>query len=330
MESDNGASGTVLGLHHITAMAADPQTNHDFYVGVLGLRLVKRTVNQDDPSSYHLFYADGVGTPGSDLTFFPWPHLAPARPGVGNASEVMLAIPPGAVGYWQQRLQRHSVAADAPAVRFGETGISLRDPDGLALTLVETEQPRAFSAWQEGPVPPERQIRGLHGVRLLERDLGPTVGFLSGSLDFEAIAEEDGWQRFALPGAAAAVSGRFVDLREIPGGRLGAWGTGGVHHVAWSARDGAHQRALQNRVAEAGRNPTGVIDRFWFRSVYFKEPGGVLFEIATLGPGFTIDEQADRLGERLILPPRFESLRPRIEAVLPPLDTGDSGQADPR
>jgi glyoxalase family protein len=315
------ANEPVLGLHHITAMAADPQRNHDFYVGVLGLRLVKRSVNQDDPTTYHLFYADDEGTPGSDLTFFPWPHLPPARKGVGNASEVMLAIPVGSATGWRERLLEHGLAVEGPMLRFGETTLTLRDPDGLELALVESDDPRDFHPWQRGPVPVEQQIRGLHGVRLLERDLGPSHAFLHTTLGFETAGEEGGWHRYALPGDRLGGSGRFLDLQEIPGGRLGAWGTGGVHHVAWSVRDGEHQVELQRRLAAAGRNPSPVIDRFWFRSVYFKEPGGVLFELATLGPGFAIDEASEHLGERLILPPRFEPLRPHIEAALPPLDT---------
>lgn len=319
---DTNPPAPILGLHHITAMAADPQTNFDFYVGVLGLRLVKRSVNQDDPTTYHLFYADGAGTPGSDLTFFPWPHLPPARPGVGNASEAMLAIPLGSAPAWRERLGARGVAVEGPTLRFGEATLTLRDPDGLELALVETGDPRDFEPWREGPVAPELQIRGLHGVRQLARDLAPVDAFLTGTLGFEVSGEEGGWRRYALPGERLGGSGRFLDVQEIPGGRLGAWGTGGIHHVAWSVEGDDHQRALRRVVADAGRNPSPVIDRFWFRSVYFKEPGGVLFELATLGPGFAVDEEPEHLGERLILPPRFEGLRPRIEAALPPLDTG--------
>jgi glyoxalase family protein len=316
----------VLGLHHITAMASDPQRNHDFYVGVLGLRLVKRSVNQDDPTTYHLFYADGAGSPGSDITFFPWPHLPPAHKGVGNASEAMLAIPAGSAPTWLDRLRAHSVEVEGPAQRFGETTLTLRDPDGLELALVETDDPRDFVPWREGPVAPALQIRGLHGVRLLARERAPGHTFLTDTLGFEVASEEEGWRRYALPGQRLGGSGRFLDVQEIPGGRLGAWGTGGIHHVAWSVRDDAHQRELLHTLAEAGRNPSPVIDRFWFRSVYFKEPGGVLFELATLGPGFTVDEDPAHLGEQLILPPRFEGLRPQIEAVLPPLDAAREPQ----
>jgi glyoxalase family protein len=304
------------GIHHVTAIAGDPQENLEFYTGVLGLRLVKRSVNQDAPDTYHLFYADGEGRPGTDLTFFPWPEMRPAAKGTGHAVEVGFAVPEGSLGYWADRLAGAGVAVGEPERRFGEAVLALRDPHGLDLSLTETSESLDTAPWTRSPVPEERQIRGFHGVRLLERDLARTAGFLTGVLGFSAAGEEGGWHRFAAGGGGAS---RRVEVREVPDGRLGAWGTGGVHHVAFRVQDDAEQLALRERVAAAGVPPTPVIDRFWFRSVYFREPGGVLFELATEGPGFTADEDLMHLGERLILPPWLEPDRPKIEAALQPL-----------
>jgi glyoxalase family protein len=304
------------GIHHVTCIAGDPQENLDFYTGVLGLRLVKRSVNQDVPDTYHLFYADGEGRPGTDLTFFPWPEMRPAAKGTGHAVEVGFAVPEGSLGYWADRLAGAGVAVGEPERRFGEAVLALRDPHGLDLSLTETSESLDTAPWTRSPVPEERQIRGFHGVRLLERDLARTAGFLTGVLGFSAAGEEGGWHRFAAGGGGAS---RRVEVREVPDGRLGAWGTGGVHHVAFRVQDDAEQLALRERVAAAGVPPTPVIDRFWFRSVYFREPGGVLFELATEDPGFTADEDLMHLGERLILPPWLEPDRSKIEAALQPL-----------
>ena len=309
----------ILGLHHITAIASDAQRNVDFYVGTLGMRLVKRSVNQDDPTTYHLFYADGDGSPGTDLTFFPWQHMGPGRDGIGITREVMLAVPPGTLEDWAGRLDRRGVHHEAIATRFGERTLRLKDPDGLELALVETSDAPPGSPWEDGPVPPDMQVQALHGVRLPLRDIQPTAAFLTGVLGFgQDPREEEGWHRYLLPGDAT--SGRFIDLQEVPDGRRGEWGAGSVHHVAWGVRDQKHELSVRGRVAEAGRRPTEVIDRFWFQSVYFMEPGGALFELATLGPGFTVDEDPEHLGERLILPPWLEMRRSQIEAALPDLE----------
>jgi glyoxalase family protein len=306
----------VHGMHHVTAIAADPQENLDFYAGVLGMRLVKKTVNQDVPDTYHLFYADALGHPGTDLTFFPWPQLPPVQEGTGLAMEVALAVPAGSLGFWSERLAQYGVETGPLEARFGETVLPVSDPHGLPLALVETADPREFTAWDKSPVPPEQQILGLHAVRLWERDLASTAGFLTGVLGFSALGEEGGWHRFAVDGGG---SGKHLEIRELPDVRRGAWGTGGVHHVAWRVPDEDQQLALRSRVAAAGRRPTEVIDRFWFKSVYFLEPGGVLFELATEGPGFAVDETPESLGERLVLPPWLEPRRLEIETALPPL-----------
>lgn len=307
---------TVHGIHHVTAIAGDAQENLDFYVGVLGMRLVKRSINQDDPGTYHLFYADGAGTPGTDLTFFPWPAMEPGRVGIGLTVEVPFAIPTGSLGYWQDRFASKSVEHSETETRFGETTLPFTDPHGLRLALVETDDPREFVPWEEGPVPPEHQLRGMHSARLWERNLAATESVLTKQLGFALIGTEDGWHRYGVEGGG---SGKMVEIKELPTERRGSWGTGSVHHIAWRVRDADEEMSVRTTLERAGLRPTPPIDRFWFQSVYFKEPGGVLFELATDGPGFHRDEDMERLGEQLILPPWYESQRALIEAALPPL-----------
>jgi glyoxalase family protein len=315
MKLSKGSSMRTNGIHHVTAIAGDPQENLDFYAGALGMRLVKRSVNQDDPGSYHLFYADAEGRPGTDLTFFPWTRLAPRRPGVGLTSEVALAAPAGSLGYWAERLERYGVKLGRPQARFGEQALPFRDPHGLALALVEIGEDRPFSPWEESPVPAAEQLRGIHALRALERDLSLTARFLTEVMGFTAVGDSGSWRRFSAGGG----SGSFFDVQERPQEGRGQWGTGSVHHVAWRVPDEEAQEALRERVAAAGRRPSDIIDRFWFKSVYFMEPGGVLFELATDGPGFAVDEDPARLGEGLVLPPWLEPSRRDIEAALPPL-----------
>lgn len=309
-------SPTVHGIHHVTAIAGDAQENLNFYVGVLGLRLVKRSVNQDAPDTYHLFYADAAGTPGSDLTFFPWPAMGPGRAGASLVMEVSFAIPSGSLTFWQERLARLGVVAGEIETRFGEITLPFEDPHGLRLALVETDDAREFVAWPQSPVPVAHQLRGMHAVRLWERRLLPTETFLTRQLGFAFLGEENGWRRYGADGGG---SGKLVEIRELPGKRAGAWGTGAVHHVAWRVRDDAEELQVRAYVAHVGLQPTPPIDRFWFKSVYFREPGGVLFELATDGPGFDRDEDMAHLGEQLILPPWLEPHRRAIEAALPPL-----------
>jgi glyoxalase family protein len=306
----------ITGLHHVTAIAGDAQENVDFYSGVLGMRLVKKSVNQDSPGTYHLFYADGVGHPGTDITFFPWPEMPPARPGVGLGMEVSLAVPLDSLEFWARRFTELGVRHGPTELRRGAKALPFADSHGLPLALVETGDAREFTPWPESPVPPARQILGLHSVRLWERDLAQTATFLTSTLGFEPIGVEGEWAGFALDGGG---SGRYLEIREIPEIARGQWGTGGVHHVAWRVPDEAAQLELRERIGQAKRRPTEVIDRFWFKSVYFLEPGGVLFELATDGPGFTADEDVSTLGERLVLPPWLEPRRGEIEAGLPVL-----------
>jgi glyoxalase family protein len=304
----------VNGLHHITAISGPAQENLDFYSGVLGMKLVKRSVNQDDPGTYHLFYADADGSPGSDLTFFPWAHMAPPRAGHGLAMEVDLEVSAGSLGYWAARLEHYGTAVGPSETRFGHKVLSFTDPHGLSVALVEADSGRRFTPWDSSPVPVERQIRGLSGAQVWERDSAATVHFLTSVLGFHQIGVENGWTRFGCPGGPGV-----IDVGEAPEARRGAWGVGAVHHLAWRVEDQEHQLAVRTRVEGAGANPTAVIDRFWFKSVYFKEPGGVLFELATDGPGFAVDEDAAHLGESLVLPPWLEAHRATIEQTLPPL-----------
>jgi glyoxalase family protein len=307
---------TITGLHHVTVIAGDAQTNLDFYTRVMGMRLVKRSVNQDRPETYHLFYGDGVGHAGSDLTFFPWPQMPAGKRGIGLTNEVSLAVPAGSLDYWAARFAEHGVSTTGRENRFGERVLPFSDPHDLTLTLTETSDARDFTPWDASPVPAAHQVRGLHAVRMAQRELAPTTRFLTEGLGFVLAGQEGSWSRYALGGGG---SGRVLDVQEVPDGRRGSWGIGAIHHVAWRVPDDDTEREVQGRVREHGLNPTEVIDRFWFRSVYFKEPGGALFEIATDGPGFAIDESEDSLGDRLILPPWLEERRPGIENALPPL-----------
>ncbi|MDX1530039.1 MAG: ring-cleaving dioxygenase [Rhodothermales bacterium] len=306
----------VHGIHHVTAIAGDAQENLDFYTGVLGLRLVKKSINQDAPDTYHLFFADAVGTPGTDLTFFPWPKMGRAQPGAGMAGEVTFAVPTASLDFWQERLAAHGVAVDPVETRFGEAVLPFADPHGLRLALVTTERERPFTAWAKSPVPAAHQLRGMDAVRMTVHRLGPTERLLTEALGFEEAGEEAGWHRYR---AGRDAAGTLLDVVERPDAPRGRWGTGGVHHVAWRVADAEEEGAVRARVARAGLQPTPFIDRFWFQSVYFREPGGVLFELATDGPGFGRDEDVEHLGEALILPPWYEERRAEIEAGLPPL-----------
>ncbi|MEZ4417587.1 MAG: ring-cleaving dioxygenase [Gemmatimonadota bacterium] len=307
----------VTGIHHVTAMASRPQANLDFYVGTLGMRLVKRSVNQDDPGTYHFFYADGAGTPGTDLTFFPWLHIAPPRRGSAEIAEVSLTVPVGSLSEWRARLTRAGVSDVTEATRFGERSLAFSDPDGLPVVLVESAASRDFTPWEGGGVGVSEQVRGLHAVRIRVRDLGPTRAVLTELLGLADAGQEDGWTRFA---AAGGGPGTWVDVLETPDTPPARLGRGSIHHVAWRVPDDATQAQVRDALARAGLQPTPVIDRFWFRSVYFQEPGGTIFEIATDGPGFAVDEAPERLGETLVLPPWLEPHRSRIEAVLPPVE----------
>ena len=305
-----------MSLHHVTAVTADPQRSLDFYAGVLGLRLVKLTVNYDDPDNYHFYFGDELGRPGSILTLFPWPGGSPGRQGVGQIGEIGLAVPRGSLGFWIERLLTRGVPYQGPSRRFDEQVLAFRDPDGLLLEIVATARTDAVEPWRDGPVAAEHAVRGLHGVSVWEDGDAGTAALLSGMLGFTPAGEIEHRLRLQSAGAGA---GTVVDLRRAPGFWRGTEGVGTVHHVAFRTPNGEAQLGLRSELERQGLAPTGVIDRQYFRSVYFREPGGVLFELATEGPGFTIDEGPAELGSGLRLPPAYEPDRERIAAGLVPL-----------
>lgn len=304
------------GIHHVSAIAGDAQQNVDFYAGVLGLRLVKKTVNFDDPSAYHLYYGDEHGTPGSLITFFPYPRSRKGRAGVGQVSQVSLAVPAGSIGFWLHRFVIHGVDHDAPSRRFGQTTLAFRDRDGLQLELVTSDAGAEFRPWTSRELSADHAIRGVHAVTLWEHSVEATEKILVDGLGYRRDATEDGTARFIVGDGATS---RIVDVRAVGGFLAPVGGRGTVHHVAFRAADDPDELSLRGTVTRLGLAPTDVIDREYFRSVYFREPGGVLFELATDQPGFTVDEPLDRLGSRLMLPPKYEPKRAEIEARLPAL-----------
>jgi glyoxalase family protein len=306
----------VHGIHHVTAFAGDPNENLTFYRDVLGMRLVKKSVNQDDPGTYHLFFADAAGTPGTDMTFFPWAAAHPGKRGVGQVVDVVFAIPAGSLDYWRERLADHKVTVSDNEIAFGETSFRFEDPHGMAITFVETDRERAFELWAGSPVPAEHQVRGFHSVKTLVRSMDGSERLLTMAMGFRKEAVEGDRHRFVVGDGSP---GQIIDLLVNPDARDGSFGPGAVHHVAWRVSDEEEELAVREQVEDMGLGPTPVIDRFWFKSVYFREPGGVLFELATDGPGFDRDEEADSLGEKLILPPWLEPKREAIETALPDL-----------
>ena len=305
-----------IGLHHVTAIASDPQRNLDFYSGLLGLRLVKRTVNFDDPGSYHFYFGDAVGTPGTILTFFPWPNARQGRRGVGEVAATALAIPAGSEDFWIARLKEHRVAVELTTARFGEPVIRFADPDGMVVELIAGPS-LAVTNWNDGPIPAAMAARGFHGVTLALANLEPTAKLLTDALGYEIVREEGDSLRLRARGDSAP--GKTINLLRIADGRRGLTAAGSVHHIAFRAPDEATQITWRENLVALGTDVSPVMDRTYFRSIYFREPGGVLFEIATDGPGFTHDEPAEELGEHLNLPRWMESARSRIEAMLPPI-----------
>jgi glyoxalase family protein len=306
----------IPGIHHVTAIAGDPQRNIDFYTGVLGLRLVKLTVNFDDPGTYHLYFGDVAGGPGTALTFFPWAGARRGRAGNGQVGAIAFSIPANSLEYWQRRLVEFGVTTSLPDNRFGETALVLADPDGLRLELAAHAAAPDATPWADGPVPAEVAIRGFHSVTLWEAELEPTARLLTETLGFAPVGEEGPRARFKMSGTRP---GTLVDILHRPGQPAGIGGAGTVHHVAWRTPTDAEQLAWQRDIAMQGYHVTPVQDRQYFHSIYFREAGGVLFEIATDPPGFTLDEPLAALGAGLKLPPWFEPRRAEIERVLPPL-----------
>jgi glyoxalase family protein len=307
----------MAGIHHVTAISGRAERNLHFYTHILGLRFVKKTVNFDDPGTYHLYYGDEAGHPGTVLTFFPWEDAAPGRAGVGLAQQTMFRVPSGSIGYWTHRFVEKGVAHEALERRFGEPTLSFTDPDGTSLALVGIPGAEEETAWSGGGIPGEHAIRGFHGVVLMLDDASRTAAMLKDVFGFAEFAREPQLIRFR---ANDTVLGGVVDLREAKGFLHGRMGRGAVHHVAFRAPNDAAQAAMARKLTvDHGLHPTEQIDRQYFRSVYFREPGGVIFEIATDEPGFAVDEPLAALGRELKLPPFLEPRRPQIEAALPPL-----------
>lgn len=304
----------VTGIHHVTAIAGDAQRNVDFYVAVLGMRLVKRTVNFDDPGTYHLYYGDELGSPGTILTFFPWPNASRGREGAGQVNGVSLAVPQASLGYWLMRLVSKGIEHGEIETRLGERLIALRDPDGMRIELVGSPQATDIPGWDEGPVPAEHAIRGVHAVTLWTERPSETHALVEGPLGMRRVASEGSVQRFA---GAEGGTGAFLDVRDVAGFWAGTLGAGTVHHVAWRVPDDEAEVEMRDIVRASGVGTTDVVDRKYFHSVYFREPGGTLFEIATDEPGFAIDEPVAQLGHSLVLPEWLEPDRARIEQRLP-------------
>jgi glyoxalase family protein len=305
-----------VGIHHVTATCGDAKRNVAFYTRSLGLRMVKRTVNFDDPTAWHLYYGDETGRPGTALTFFARGEVAAGRNGNGMAVETAFVVPEPSLGYWTQRLVALDIPHEAPEKRFGQTVLPLRDPDGMRLALVASKGADQIPGWSNGDVPAEQAVRGFHGVTLMVDAGEPTADVLTHAFGFKAQGAEDHRRRYV---AAGDKLGTVVDVRIAEGFLAGRQGAGSVHHVAFRAADDAAQAAMVAAIRAQGLRPTDQIDRCYFRSVYFREPGGVLFEIATDDPGFTLDETRETLGSALKLPPWYEPRRAEIVAALPSL-----------
>ncbi len=308
-------STDTTGIHHVTAIGGEPQRNVDFYVGLLGLRMVKKTVNFDDPETYHLYYGDGDGSPGSIMTFFPWANAPAGLQGTGQLTVTSFSMPESSLGYWTDRLLDHGIRFEKLSQRFDNTVVSFADPEGMKLELIASADD-GRTPWEDATVPAEHAIRGFHHVTLSERSPERTAKLMTGTLGFRQVEEGDGRYRFE---AGDGGPGNLVDVVDGSGESRGRMGVGTVHHVAFRANDDEHQLEIREEVERLGYDVTPVLDRNYFHSIYFREPGGVLFEIATDPPGFAADETLEDLGKNLKLPPWLETRRERIEEALPQL-----------
>lgn len=306
----------ISGLHHITAIAGNPQSNYDFYTGTLGLRMIKQTVNFDDPQTYHLYYGDEVGTPGTILTFFPWPGVRTGKKGAGMATETGYAVPKGSLDFWKKRLEKHNITHDRIHERFGEKYLPFRDPDGLWLSLIEPKTEDHRKGWETPGITQDLAIKGFHSITLTLDSIDQTADLLTSVFGYTFVGQDGNIHRYQTD---AAENAAIIDLLESPGASKGLNAGGTIHHVAFRVKDRDEQMAIREKVVKKGLYATEQIDRDYFFSVYFREPGGVLFEIATDNPGFLIDETLDELGTSLKLPDRYEPLRERLQQVLPEL-----------
>jgi glyoxalase family protein len=305
------------GIHHVTAIAGRPNRNLDFYARVLGLRFVKKTVNFDDPGTYHFYYGDEVGRPGTILTFFPWENAAPGRAGVGLAQETAFRVPEESLGYWTHRLVKKGIDHSAIERRFDEPVVTLTDPDGMKLALVGVRGAESEPGWSNGKIAQDHAIRGFHSMTLMLAEAAPTAAVLAGVFGFKEAGRDGTLIRYR---ADDAPIGNIIHIREAIDFLPGRMGRGSVHHVAFRAADDKAQAEMADKAArQHGLHHTEQKDRQYFRSIYFREPGGVLFEIATDQPGFTVDEAPGQLGTALKLPHFLEPHRPELEAILPEL-----------
>jgi glyoxalase family protein len=307
---------SISGIHHVTCITGDVQKNVDFYVSVLGLRFVKKSVNQDVPDTYHLYFADYVGSPGTAMTFFGWPTWPAQRTGSGQVTRVAFSVPEKSLNYWEKRLKQHGVVSDRSALTGTEL-LEFEDADGISIQLVPEPREGPYVPWESAPVPADAAILGFHSVSLSVADAAATTELLTQTMGFRQVdAGGHQWMRFETGGGGP---GAIVDVIEMPDGPRGEESIGTVHHVAWRARDDAEQKAWREALIKAGRDVTPVIDRWYFKSIYYREPGGVLFEIATDGPGFTVDEKPEALGSSLSLPPWFDVKRDELDRTLTPI-----------
>ncbi|MGA0560218.1 ring-cleaving dioxygenase [Larkinella sp. VNQ87] len=306
----------ILGIHHITAIAGTAKRNFNFYTNVLGLRFVKKTVNFDDPETYHFYFGNETGSPGTILTFFPWEGTAPGRRGTGMATEIGYSVPAGSLDFWLTRFQERGILYNKPTERFGETYLPFLDPDGLKLELIVSKTADERAPWETADVNADVATKGFHNVTLTLESIKNTADLLTDIFSYQLVEQHVNRYRFttdAVPNAA------LVDLVEVPGEKRGQVASGTIHHVAFRVKDDAAQMAFRERIAARGFNVTEPLDRNYFHSIYFREPGGVLFEIATDNPGFTVDEPLGELGTNLKLPPQYEPRRAQIESQLPVL-----------
>jgi glyoxalase family protein len=303
----------IAGIHHITAMVNDAQRNIDFYAGILGLRLVKKTINFDRPEVYHLYFGNASGKPGSVITFFPWAKQLKGRIGTGQVGVTSYMIPKGSIPFWENRLQKFNIEFTS-MVRFGETYLKLHDPDGLHVELVERNE-GPINNWSFGEVEAANAIRGFSGTTLYSAQPHQTANMLEHIFGLEYVGQEDEFLRFK----SDAEVGNTIDIKLAPSVR-GLMGAGTVHHIAWRARDEEEHRHWRSILQDKGYNPTEILDRNYFKALYFHEDGGILFEIATDPPGFTVDESINELGEKLKLPLWLESKREELEQTLPPIE----------
>lgn len=304
----------VRGIHHVTAIAGDPQQNMDFYSGVLGLKFIKKTVNFDDPHTYHFYFGNEIGNPGTILTFFPWTNEASkGKKGVGQLTTISFSISSSALDFWIERFNKLNIKFSGPEKRFNDSVISFEDPDGIELELITSSRDNRHQ-FENSDIPKNFSIRGFHSITLSEERSNRTLELMTSILGFRKVSEED--NRFRIESGSGG-PGTFVDILVNPNLMPGGMGVGVVHHVAWRAKDDEIQVALQARLIDEGYNVTPVIDRNYFHSIYFKEPGNILFEIATDPPGFMTDESKENLGTSLKLPPWLENRREEIEKSLP-------------